>query len=651
MRTFLVYSAAALIVLTGCDTTDTVDKAPTKGNVNGLVVVPVTADDNGTLPAGCSTLPIPGGYLPLADANVTYIDTNGTAVLSQMTDDCGRFYGNIDTAGLTTVHVGKEGYHTMVSDMTSFDNGGIGWGIVSTADVNNSFAVRINTEGQSMSYVPKNGTFKYSVVDTKTGRAVLGIPESQVSLYKNKDEVEITDYLFNDLDADIVLTLDASGSMTADLTDANGTAIGTGFDVTYAASKAFIDELSGNAQLGINIFDQQITFINNAFIGDLKLSGSFKYAADGFERDKKSSKFVIDIYHPNSHVYEANSTLVPEYPYTTSEPYTWGGATAYIDAASTAVEKLSNRAAEQKIAVLMTDGGDNSSVKTITDVIEEARKADVTFYTISMGSFTDQNLESLAAATGGVYIKADGSDISDKFADVLSEIQYFYEVGTVIEANTTAYYRVDVVLDGETVSGIIDYNSTIPPQPQPPVDDSEGAQLYAKCMPCHGAYGEQSAYGVTAAINTMDSATLKSLLSEYKAGTRDMYGYGDMMHMQVDTYSEDQIDTLSQYIPTLLTQYVESIADSEVSTTELDGETLYSKCSACHGVNGEKAALGISAVIGGAEAGIIAADLFEYRDSDLNKYGMGALMKGQVATYTDEQIESVAEYISTLSGE
>jgi len=167
-----------------------------------------------------------------------------------------------------------------------------------------------------------------------------------------------------------------------------------------------------------------------------------------------------------------------------------------------------------------------------------------------MGPYTDSSLESLAKATGGVYIKADGSDISKKFRDVLSEIQYFYEVGTVIEDNTTAYYRVDVSLDGETVSGIIDFNSTNPDVPTPPAG-GKGAQLYTKCMPCHGVNAEKSAYGVTEIINTWDSVSLKDTLMEYKAGTLDEYGYGELMHSQTVTYTDEEINLVADYIPTL----------------------------------------------------------------------------------------------------
>ncbi len=79
-----------------------------------------------------------------------------------------------------------------------------------------------------------------------------------------------------------------------------------------------------------------------------------------------------------------------------------------------------------------------------------------------------------------------------------------------------------------------------------------------------------------------------------------------------------------------------------------DGAALYKKCAACHGANAEKAALGKSGIIQGRDAASIVADLKGYKAGTTNKKGMGALMKGQVATYSDEDIAAVAAYISGL---
>jgi cytochrome c553 len=83
-----------------------------------------------------------------------------------------------------------------------------------------------------------------------------------------------------------------------------------------------------------------------------------------------------------------------------------------------------------------------------------------------------------------------------------------------------------------------------------------------------------------------------------------------------------------------------------LSVASADGATVFKKCMACHGVNAEKKALGKSAVIAGWEASKTIAALKGYKDGT---YGgaMKTLMKGQVASLNDTQIEAVAKYIET----
>ena len=77
---------------------------------------------------------------------------------------------------------------------------------------------------------------------------------------------------------------------------------------------------------------------------------------------------------------------------------------------------------------------------------------------------------------------------------------------------------------------------------------------------------------------------------------------------------------------------------------------IYSNCAGCHGTNGEKAALGKSQKIGGEDKDALFYELKEYRAGRLNQYGMGPLMKGQVAGFSDSGLELLAEYISRLPG-
>ena len=79
-----------------------------------------------------------------------------------------------------------------------------------------------------------------------------------------------------------------------------------------------------------------------------------------------------------------------------------------------------------------------------------------------------------------------------------------------------------------------------------------------------------------------------------------------------------------------------------------NGEALYKKCVSCHGAKGEKKGLGKSEVIAGWDAAKTEEALKGYKAGTRNVHGMGGLMKGQVASYSDEDIKAVAEYISKL---
>jgi len=90
------------------------------------------------------------------------------------------------------------------------------------------------------------------------------------------------------------------------------------------------------------------------------------------------------------------------------------------------------------------------------------------------------------------------------------------------------------------------------------------------------------------------------------------------------------------------------IAAGAMSLMAADGAALYKKCAGCHGAKGEKKALGKSQHIGGMPVDKIVEDLKGYKAGKRNVYGMGALMKGQVASYSDADIQAVAEYIHGL---
>jgi cytochrome c553 len=78
-----------------------------------------------------------------------------------------------------------------------------------------------------------------------------------------------------------------------------------------------------------------------------------------------------------------------------------------------------------------------------------------------------------------------------------------------------------------------------------------------------------------------------------------------------------------------------------------DGASIYKKCAGCHGVNGEKKALGKSKVIANMTQKEISDAINGYKDGT---YGgaMKGLMKGQVASLSKDDVESLSSYIASL---
>ncbi|WP_333803623.1 c-type cytochrome [Sulfurospirillum sp.] len=71
---------------------------------------------------------------------------------------------------------------------------------------------------------------------------------------------------------------------------------------------------------------------------------------------------------------------------------------------------------------------------------------------------------------------------------------------------------------------------------------------------------------------------------------------------------------------------------------------LYTKCVACHGTSGEKAALNKSLIIKDMPKADFIAAMKGYKDGSYGK-DQKALMKAQVTTLSDAQIEELASFI------
>ena len=97
---------------------------------------------------------------------------------------------------------------------------------------------------------------------------------------------------------------------------------------------------------------------------------------------------------------------------------------------------------------------------------------------------------------------------------------------------------------------------------------------------------------------------------------------------------------------------IKVVKETKSKTSELpthqyyNASSLYKKCIRCHGRRGKIKALGESKLIANENKNDIIEKLMGYKNGTLNQYGLGLLMKGQMKSLTNKDIEKLAEYIS-----
>ncbi len=79
-----------------------------------------------------------------------------------------------------------------------------------------------------------------------------------------------------------------------------------------------------------------------------------------------------------------------------------------------------------------------------------------------------------------------------------------------------------------------------------------------------------------------------------------------------------------------------------------NGAEIFKQCAICHGEQAQKHSLDVSAIIAGMDAKKIVATLKEYQAGKLDQYGFGNMMQGQATKLSEEEMQAVAAYVSSL---
>lgn len=113
------------------------------------------------------------------------------------------------------------------------------------------------------------------------------------------------------------------------------------------------------------------------------------------------------------------------------------GQTALYDAAVVALEQLPAGGPEKKVLIMISDGGDNVSTRTLADVLEMAGRSSALIYTIGLFSPDDPDrnpgvLRRLARETGGeAFIPGKFTEVVSICEGIASEIRNQYSLGYV----------------------------------------------------------------------------------------------------------------------------------------------------------------------------------------------------------------------------
>jgi Ca-activated chloride channel homolog len=114
-----------------------------------------------------------------------------------------------------------------------------------------------------------------------------------------------------------------------------------------------------------------------------------------------------------------------------------GGQTALYDAIAKGLEELQAGSRDKKVLIVISDGGDNKSARTLAQLMELAGQSDAVIYTIGLYDATDPTrnlrmLRRLAQATGGeAYFPESASELVAICERIARDIRHQYTIGYV----------------------------------------------------------------------------------------------------------------------------------------------------------------------------------------------------------------------------
>jgi Ca-activated chloride channel homolog len=134
-----------------------------------------------------------------------------------------------------------------------------------------------------------------------------------------------------------------------------------------------------------------------------------------------------------------------------------GGQTALYDAIAKALEELEGGSRDKKVLIVISDGGDNRSKRSLDQVMKRAAQSSAIIYTVGLFDESDPDrnpgvLKRLAQATGGeAFLPGEASEVVAICERIARDIRHQYTIGYVPlnQAHNGAYRTIRVVARGK----------------------------------------------------------------------------------------------------------------------------------------------------------------------------------------------------------
>ena len=413
---------------------------------------------------------VPAGYKPLNNVDVEFIDGAGDTKEKTTTDECGNFSANVPDE-VTQVKAKSPGNKDLIVEVSVFQSTG-STAVASTIPVDAEYQI-------SSIHMTADNKVAFSVTDTVTNNAVLGVPESAVTATINDSDVHVLDLSSASHVADpasITLVMDASGSMgygTNNILDENGDRLVDSegkefsrFRMAALAAHTYLDNMPTTDETGLVIFNHNVTYINDASLkasfiltkenGD---ATEYKFSESGYTSNAKSLRFLIDAYNPFTEIYSdyfpnSHESLHKDSPILKNGHYPWLGSTAVFDGILKGLEKTHERKNTRKFVIAMTDGENNSGEKDGNVVIQSAIDKAIPVYTIALGTndAANNSMKKIAESTNASFFKVTGTDLVSAFQSIQTSITFQYLASLDNSANSGDTVKLTLNYNGESAN-------------------------------------------------------------------------------------------------------------------------------------------------------------------------------------------------------